>query len=98
MPVQFYSNLSSKSGQGSVTTSATGANYVPLASQLCKSVTIINATGQSLDVTKDGGTTKVVLPTGASFTFSNIANANQVSVRRTDLSNTSVTAYYNWCN
>ncbi len=98
MPVQFYSNLASKSGQGSVTTSGTGSTYVPLASQACSSVTIINATGQNLDVTKDGGTTKVVLPTGASFTFSNIANASSVSVRRTDLSTSVVTAYYNWCN
>jgi hypothetical protein len=98
MPIQFYSNLSSKSGQGSVTTSGTGTPYVALASQLCNSVTIINATGQSLDVTKDGGTTKVVLPTGASFNFENIANANVVSVRRTDQSATAVTAYYNWCN
>lgn len=98
MPVQFYSNLSSKSGQASVTTSASGTAYTPLTSQLCSNVTIMNATGQSLDVSRDGGTTKIILPNGASFCNGNIANANTISIRRTDQSATQVTTYYNWSN
>jgi hypothetical protein len=88
--------VSSASGYGSVQTSATGANFVSLSQQVAGSVTIINNTGTTLEISKDGGTTKIQLPTAASFCVNFITDANQVSVRRADTSNTQVTAYYEW--
>jgi hypothetical protein len=88
--------VSSASGYGSVQTSATGANFVALSQQVAGSVTIINNTGTTLEISKDGGTTKIQLPTAASFCVNFITDANQVSVRRADTSNTQVTAYYEW--
>lgn len=88
--------VSSASGYGSATTSTTGANFVALSEQVAGSVTIINNTGTTLEISKDGGTTKIQLPTAASFCVNFITNANQVSIRRADVSNTQVTAYYEW--
>jgi hypothetical protein len=88
--------VSSASGYGSVQTSATGANFTALSQQVAGSVTIINNTGTTLEISKDGGTTKIQLPTAASFCVNFITDANQVSVRRADTSNTQVTAYYEW--
>jgi len=88
--------VSSSSGYGSVQTSATGSSFVALSQQVAGSVTIINSTGTTLDISKDGGTTKMQLPTGASFCVNFITDANQVSVKRSDSSNTQVTAYYEW--
>jgi hypothetical protein len=88
--------VSSASGYGSVQTSATGANFVALSQQVAGSVTIINNTGTTLEISKDGGTTKIQLPTAASFCVNFITDANQVSVRRADTSNSQVTAYYEW--
>lgn len=89
-------NVPTTSGNGSVTTAVSGTGYTSLSDQICGSVTIVNDTGTSLDVTKDGGTTKMVVPTGAAYCVKYIENANQVSVRRTDNSATQVTAYYEW--
>jgi len=88
--------VSSSSGYGSAQTSATGTNYATLSQQTAGSVTIINNTGTTLEISKDGGTTKMQLPTGASFCVNFITDANQVSIRRADTSNTQVTAYYEW--
>lgn len=88
--------VSSASGYGSATTSATGTNYVTLTDQVAGSITIINSTGVTLDVSKDGGATKIQIPTGASFCVNFIQNANQVVIRRSDTSNTQVTTYYQW--
>jgi hypothetical protein len=88
--------VSSASGYGSVQTSATGATFVALSQQVAGSVTIINNTGTTLEISKDGGTTKIQLPTAASFCVNFITDANQVSVRRADTSNSQVTAYYEW--
>jgi len=88
--------VSSASGYGSVQTANPGTGYTPLSQQVAGSVTIINNTGTTLEISKDGGTTKIQLPTAASFCVNFITDANQVSVRRADTSNTQVTAYYEW--
>jgi hypothetical protein len=88
--------VSSASGYGSVQTVNPGTLYTPLSQQVAGSVTIINNTGTTLEISKDGGTTKIQLPTAASFCVNFITDANQVSVRRADTSNTQVTAYYEW--
>jgi len=88
--------VSSASGYGSVQTANPGTNFTTLSQQVAGSVTIINNTGTTLEISKDGGTTKIQLPTAASFCVNFITDANQVSVRRADTSNTQVTAYYEW--
>jgi hypothetical protein len=88
--------VSSASGYNSAQTSATGATFVALTDQVAGSVTIINNTGTTLEVSKDGGTTKIQVPTAASFCVNFISNANQVSIRRADTSNSQVTVYYEW--
>ena len=88
--------VSSSSGYGSAQTSATGSNWVTLSDQVAGSVTIVNNTGTTLSISKDGGTTQMQVPTGASFCVNFINNANQVSIRRADSSGTQVTVYYQW--
>ena len=88
--------ISTSSGFGSVTTSATGTSYVALSNQVAGSVTIVNNTGTILSVSKDGGTTQMQVPNSASFCVNFINNASNVSVKRSDDSGTQVTAYYVW--
>ncbi len=88
--------VSSASGYGSATTANPGTGWQALTDQVAGSVTIINNTGQTLEVSKDGGTTKIQVPTAASFCVNFISNANQVSIRRADTSNTQLTVYYEW--
>jgi len=90
--------VSTASGNGSVTTAANGTDWTTLSFQVAGSVTIVNNTGTSLDVSKDGGTTKMVVPTGAAYCVKYLQNANGVSVRRTDNNTSVVTAYYEWEN
>lgn len=88
--------ISSSSGYGSGTTAATGTNWTTLTEQVAGSVTIVNNTGTTIEVSKDSGATKMQIPTGASFCINFISNVNQVSIRRADTSNTQVTLYYEW--
>lgn len=88
--------VSSGSAYGSVQTSATGSQWVPLAAATAGSVTFVNNTGTTINASKDGGTTFMPIPTGASFCVDFIQNTSQVSVRRADSSNTQVTIYYQY--
>jgi hypothetical protein len=88
--------VASNSAYSSVQTSATGSNYVTLAAAIAGSVTFINNTGTTINVSKDGGTNFMQIPTGASFCVDFIQNTNQVSVKRADNSNTQVTIYYQY--
>jgi hypothetical protein len=88
--------VASNSAYSSVQTSAIGSNYVTLAEAIAGSATFINNTGTTINVSKDGGTTFMQIPTGASFCVDFIQNTNQVSVKRADNSNTQVTIYYQY--
>jgi hypothetical protein len=88
--------VASNSAYSSVQTSATGSNYVTLAAAIAGSATFINNTGTTINVSKNGGTTFMQIPTGASFCVDFIQNTNQVSVKRADNSNTQVTIYYQY--
>jgi hypothetical protein len=93
LPVAIYA-LSG--GNGSVQTSATGATYVALTSQAAKRVTLFNNSGTALEVRQGGSGVAVPVASAATFTFEGLANANELSVRRVDVSNTQVTAVYRW--
>jgi hypothetical protein len=85
-----------QAGNLSVQTSSSGSTWVSLSSQACVKLTISNQTGTSLEVRQDGAGVGFVMPTGLVFTFEGISNANQLSLRRVDVSNTQVTASTRW--
>ncbi len=83
-------------GHLSVTTATTGTNFTAFAAQACKQLTILNDTGTKLEVRQDGAGVAIRVPDGAVMTFFGLTNANQLGVRRVDVSNTQVTATARW--
>lgn len=93
------SNLSSVSNPvsgviGSAQTAATGSNWTALSSQACFECTILNTTGTTIEIRRGGSGTGLPIPSGNAYTFRAITNANQLSIRRVDTSNTQVAVYY----
>lgn len=83
-------------GHLSVTTSGTGSTYVAFSSQACKQLTISNDSGVSLEVQQGGSGAGFVVQDGTYYAFYGIANADQLSVRRKDVSGTQVTVSARW--
>lgn len=83
-------------GNIAVTTAATGTNFTAFASQVCKQVTLSNQSGTVVEVRQGATGVALQIPTGAFYTFFGITNANELHVRRTDLSNTQVTITARW--
>jgi hypothetical protein len=83
-------------GHLSLTTNATGTNWTAFGSQACKQLTLSNQTGTTLEVRQGGAGVGFQIPDGAFYTFFGITNANQLSVRRVDTSNTQVTVTARW--
>ena len=75
---------------GSVNTAATGTNYTTLTAGACTAVTVVNNSGTDLQLLRNAAGTAFPLLNGTSKTFRGITNANQLSVRRIDTSNTQV--------
>lgn len=90
--------LMGSGGMLAVATTATGANFILLASQACKQVTIANNTGVIIEIQQ--GAAGVALPifVGSYFTFFGLTNANQLGMRRNDQAATVVTAQARWEN
>lgn len=76
----------------SVATNADGTTYTAFASTVCDGLQVENNTGTEIEIQKGGtgGTIRIPSGIGGRY-FSGISNANQLAVRRTDLSTTSVT-------
>jgi hypothetical protein len=83
-------------GNIAVTTAATGTNFTAFASQACKQLTISNQSGTVVEVRQGATGVALQIPTGAFYTFFGISNANQLDVRRTDVSNTQITLTARW--
>lgn len=79
---------------GSVTTSATGATFVALADLPCYGVEFRNDTGTTLEYKRNGTGTAFPIVTGTTKWIQGITNASQLTFRRTDTSNTQVTAVF----
>jgi hypothetical protein len=79
---------------GSAQTAATGASWTALSSQACFECLILNNTGTTIEIRRGGAGTGLPIPSGNAYTFRGITNANQLSIRRVDTSNTQVTVYY----
>jgi len=74
-----------------ITTSAVGATWVTFGAAVCVGLDIVNASGTAIEYRRNGVGTSFVIPDGASRFIEGITNANQVSLRRVDQSNTQVT-------
>ncbi len=73
-------------------TSATGANYVAFTdTPNINGIDVINTSGTALEYIRDGAGTSVYLPDNSSRWIGGITNANQISIRRVDVSGTQVT-------
>jgi hypothetical protein len=96
--VQNVTASMTSGGHTSVQTAAVGTDYTAFASQECKTLTISNQTGTTLAVRQGGAGVGLLLPTGTIFKFDGLSNANQLSVKRNDDSNTQVTATARWEN
>ena len=83
-------------GHLSATTDAVGTNWVALSSQALKQLTVSNQSGTNLEFRQGGAGVGFIIPFGAMFTFFGITNANELEVRRADVSNTQVTVTARW--
>lgn len=83
-------------GNLSATTAAVGTDWIAFASTACIRVHIINSSNTTIEVRQDGAGVGLVIPVNTEFTFSGISNANQLSIRRVDTSNTQVTITARW--
>lgn len=83
-------------GNISVQTAAVGTNWTAFTAVDCERLVVVNNTGTNLEVRQDGAGVGLPVPSGSGFTFEGITNANELEVRRIDVSNTQVTVYARW--
>lgn len=75
----------------SLTTSATGANFVAFGSAACAMMTLVNESATDIEFRRDGIGASIKVATGGSRDIYGLTNANQIDVRRVDTSDTQVT-------
>lgn len=92
-PLKVSLGAASSASITSVQTSATGANWVAFASADCNAIDFYNGTGTTLEYRRGGSGTGFQIPSGVSRLIVAISDADEISVRRVDQSNTQVTAY-----
>ena len=92
----FVTPRMSNGGFISITTSNTGTPYVPFANQVCSQLTISNDSGNPIDIQQGGaGIAFKVIPL-TYMTLYGLSDANTISIRRTDTSNTQLTITARW--
>jgi hypothetical protein len=74
----------------SATTDASGSAYVAFASNVCDALDIVNTTGAAIEYIRNGTGPSMVIPDKTGRLVTGISNANEISVRRVDLSTTQV--------
>jgi len=75
----------------SLTTAATGSNYTAFSSQACNALDIVNTSSVAIEYRRGGTGNTMTILSGSSRLVVGIANANEISVRRVDQSNTQIT-------
>lgn len=90
-------NTTRNGGTDEVATSATGAAFVPLPPHPATKVTLFNYTGQKIDWRIDAGSF-IELNNNLGVTIDGLVGSQQVSVRRTDQSNTPVTVKFHFAD
>jgi hypothetical protein len=83
--------LASSSTILSVQSAATGTNWTTLTATACDFLRVCNATGTLLEYRRGGAGNGMHLPNGAVVDILGVSNANEISFRRNDTSNTQVT-------
>lgn len=73
------------------TSAVTGATYTPFGNVPCAFIDLVNHTGFDVEYRRNGAGEFITIPTGQSRIIEGITNANQISVRRKDGLNTSIT-------
>lgn len=73
------------------TTSGTGSTWVTLGSQACNALDLVNNTGTAIEYRRGGAGNSIPLPDRSSRLIVAITNCNQISIRRVDQSNATVT-------
>ncbi len=82
-----------RSGNGSITTSATPGVYTTLPTQECRRVTAYNVSGNTVNMRQDGGGVAIPLNNGNAYPWAGLTDANQISFNS---SVASVLVYYRW--
>lgn len=77
----------------SVTTAATGTNWTAFPSQVCTYVLVTNVSGTDIGVDRGGSGTWFYIPNNSAMKINVNGNANELSTRRIDTSNTQVTIF-----
>ena len=77
----------------SATTAAGGTTFVAFGSQACSALDVVNNSGVTIEIRRDGAGVAIPLLPGQARLFVGIANANQLGVRRLDQSTTQVTVH-----
>ena len=75
----------------SVTTAIVGANFTAFPSYACTNLLITNYTDLAFDFLRGGVGDYLTIPALQSYNFTGLTNANQISIRRNDESNTPAT-------
>lgn len=86
----------SSGGNIGLTTNATGTTYTAFASQALKQLTLVNNTGTTIEFRQGASGIAIPVFDKTAFTIFGITNANQIDVRRTDTSNTTVSVQARW--
>ena len=74
-----------------LTTPNPGTGWMAFTAQACVALDIVNNTGTTIEYRRNATGTAMQIPSGAARMVIGITNANQIEVRRTDTSNTTVT-------
>lgn len=74
-----------------VQTASTGTNWTAFSSQSCSTLSVANNSGVDIEYRRDGAGSAMPIFDGYAYAIVGISNANQISVRRVDTSNTQVT-------
>lgn len=70
-----------------------GTAFTALPSAACVAVDLINQSGTAIEVRRGGAGNALPIPNGAARLMIGVGNANELSVRRVDLSNTPVNVH-----
>jgi hypothetical protein len=92
----FITTGATQAGNLSVQTENPGTDWAVLDSQAAYKATISNQTGTSISVRQGGAGDAFIIPTGQIFEFEGISNTDQLSIKRTDESNTQVSVVFRW--
>lgn len=74
----------------SLTTNATGTTYTAFSSTTCTALDLVNNTGVTIEYRRGASGSAMQIPDKSARLIIGITNANQIDVRRTDVSNTTV--------